>query len=329
VDDAPPQVSIVVPCRDEAAVLPRLLAALDDSVAELAARGSPAEVIVVDDGSSDGSWATLRAAAPERPWLRAVRLRRGYGQTTAMAAGFERARGAVIVPMDADLQNDPADIPALLDRLDDGYDLVSGWRRRRRDHVVTRRLPSRAANWLIGRVTGLRLHDYGCTLKAYRREVLAPIRLYGEMHRFLPLYARAAGARICELEVRHHPRREGRSKHRLGRTPKVLLDLLLARLLLKYTTRPLHFFGAAGLLLGLLGLLTAAAVLAVDLAAGPFTGDLALLLGAGITGLAGLQLVGLGLLAELQVRTHREASGQPTYLVGEEIGAGTDRGDPP
>ncbi len=227
----PPQISIVIPCFNEEETVARLVAALDDAVRKLEAAGRPTEVIVVDDGSSDDTFPRLRAAAATRAWLRLVRFRRNFGQTAAMAAGFDRARGPYVVPMDADLQNDPEDIPLLLARLEEGYDIVSGWRKNRQDKALTRRLPSTIANWLIGRVTGVRLHDYGCTLKAYRREVLAPVRLYGEMHRFIPVYAKWSGARITEQVVRHHARKEGKSKYGLARTLKVLLDLMTVKFL--------------------------------------------------------------------------------------------------
>src|SRR6185295_15274198 len=196
-------VTIVVPCFNEAETIPRLMAALDELEATLRRLGREAEVIVIDDGSRDGSYAKLREAAAARAWLRLIRFRRNYGQTAAMAAGFKAARGAVVVPMDADMQNDPADVPRLLERLDEGFDVVSGWRRDRKDKVATRKLPSWIANWVIGLVSGVHLHDYGCTLKAYRREFLEPINLYGEMHRFIPIYAKWTGARVTELVVTH------------------------------------------------------------------------------------------------------------------------------
>lgn len=313
------QVSIVIPCFDEEATIPRLIEALDRTVAELEAAGRSTEVIVVDDGSRDGSWRRLREARPGRPWLRLVRFRRNFGQTAAMAAGFERARGAYVVPMDADLQNDPADIPRLIARLEEGYDVVSGWRRNRQDKALTRRLPSRVANWLIGRIGGLHLHDYGCTLKAYRREVLADMRLYGEMHRFIPLYAKWAGARITEEVVQHHPRREGRSKYGLGRTLKVLLDLLTVKFLGDYSTKPLYFFGRWGLLLCLGGVVCGAVTLVQKFAYGYWAHRNPLLLLAVMLFVVGVQFLLMGLQAELQVRTYHESQQKPIYLVAEEV----------
>jgi glycosyltransferase involved in cell wall biosynthesis len=314
-----PKVSIVIPCFEEEATVPRLMAALDDAVATLAGQRRPAEVIVIDDGSRDKTWARLCEAAGSRPWLRLVRFRRNFGQTAAMAAGFARARGDVIVPMDADLQNDPADIPALLDRVEEGFDVVSGWRKNRYDSAVTRKIPSRIANWLIGRVSGLRLHDYGCTLKAYRREVLEPVRLYGEMHRFIPIYAKWSGANVTEMVVRHHPRTEGRSKYGLGRTLKVVLDLMTVKLLGDYSTKPLYFFGKYGFLLCAAGVGVGIITLLQKIIEGTWVHRNPLLLLAVLLFIVGIQLIGLGLLAELQVRTYHEAQEKPTYLVAEEV----------
>jgi glycosyltransferase involved in cell wall biosynthesis len=320
---ASPQVSIVIPCYDEEATIPRLCAALDDIVATLAAGGRSAEVIVIDDGSRDGSFARLKESSLSRPWLRLVRFRRNFGQTAAMAAGFERARGQYIVPMDADLQNDPQDIPLLLARLEEGYDVVSGWRKDRKDKAVSRRLPSLIANWIIGRVGGLPLHDYGCTLKAYRREVLEPVRLYGEMHRFIPIYAKWSGARITEMVVRHHPRREGKSKYGLGRMLKVILDLMTVKFLGDYSTKPLYMFGRWGFILALLGVVSGIITL-VEKWVNPlnYAHRNPLLLLAVMLFVVGMQLVGMGLLAELQVRTYHESQHKPVYLVAEELTGG-------
>jgi len=318
--ETPPAVSIVIPCFDEADTVPRLAAALDTAVAKLASGGRPAEVIVIDDGSRDATFDRLREAAAGRPWLRVVRFRRNFGQTAAMAAGFERARGAVIVPMDADLQNDPDDIPRLLDRLDEGFDVVSGWRKDRQDRALTRRLPSRIANWLIGEVSGLPLHDYGCTLKAYRREVLEPVRLYGEMHRFIPIYAKWSGARITEEVVRHHARTEGRSKYGLGRTMRVVLDLITVKFLGDYATKPLYLFGKWGALLIGGGFFSGLVVLAQKYANPEhYAHRNPLLLLAVMLFVVGIQLIGMGLLAELQVRTYHESQQKPVYLVAEEL----------
>lgn len=320
--DRPPQVSIVVPCYNEELTVPRLCAALDDTVAKLEAAGRPTEVLVVDDGSTDESFARLKQAAATRPWLRLVRFRRNFGQTAAMAAGFDLARGAYVVPMDADLQNDPDDIPLLLGRLEEGFDIVSGWRKNRQDKALTRKLPSKIANWLIGWVSGVHLHDYGCTLKAYRREVLAPVRLYGEMHRFIPIYAKWSGARITEQVVRHHPRKEGKSKYGLARTLKVLLDLTTVKFLGDYSTKPLYLFGLWGLLF-IAGGFVSGAITLVEKFMNPthYAHRNPLLLLAVMLFVVGIQLIGMGLLAELLVRTYHESQQKPVYLIAEEVNA--------
>ena len=232
-----PDISVVVPVRDEVESLPLLLEAIASC---LNANQLTYEIICVDDGSTDGSAELLKQQAQTRNDLKAVILRRNYGQTAAMAAGFNYALGKIIVTLDADLQNDPADIPILLTKLEEGYDLVSGWRHKRQDAALSRLLPSKIANWLIGIITGVKLHDYGCSLKAYRAEVLADMNLYGELHRFLPALAYIEGARITEIPVRHHPRRFGRSKYGLSRTFRVMMDLLTISFMNKFLTKPKH-----------------------------------------------------------------------------------------
>jgi len=278
--------------------------------------GRSFEVIVVDDGSGDDTYPRFvrLAAADER--LKLVKLRRNYGQTAAMAAGFDHARGDVIVPMDGDLQNDPADIALLLEKIDEGYDVVSGWRRERKDSFL-RRLPSRIANWLIGRVTGVRLHDYGCTLKAYRAEIVRETRLYGEMHRFLPALAYQAGARITEIPVRHHARVSGRSKYGLGRTLKVLLDLLTVKFLSVWSTKPSYVFGGSGLVLCFSGSLFVAWTAYQRLFNHVFVYRQPSLVVGVFLFTIGLNLILLGLLAELIVRTYHESQSKPVYLVRE------------
>jgi glycosyltransferase involved in cell wall biosynthesis len=317
---AAPQVSVVIPCYEEEQTIPRLCAALDAAVAKLEASGRHTEVLLVDDGSRDDTFRLLKEAATSRPWMRLVRFRRNFGQTAAMAAGFSRARGEYIVPMDADLQNDPDDIGLLLARLEEGYDVVSGWRKDRKDKALTRRLPSRIANWVIGKVGGVPLHDYGCTLKAYRREVLEPVRLYGEMHRFIPIYAKWSGARVTEQVVRHHARIEGKSKYGLGRTFKVLLDLITVKFLGDYSTKPLYLFGKWGFTLGFLGVVSGIITL-VQKFLNPehYAHRNPLLLLAVMLFVVGIQLIGMGLLAELQVRTYHEAQQKTVYLVAEEV----------
>jgi glycosyltransferase involved in cell wall biosynthesis len=312
--------SVVIPCYNEEESLPALFEALDRAMPKLE---KSFEVIVVDDGSRDGSWKLLREAAARRPWLRVVRLRRNFGQTAAMSAGFDRAQGDVVVPMDADLQNDPEDIGRLLAQMDEGYDVVSGWRKDRKDKAVSRRLPSIIANWLIGRVTGVRIHDYGCTLKAYRREVLREVHLYGEMHRFVPALAAWAGARIGELVVTHHPRRAGKSKYGIGRTMKVVLDLMTVKFLGGYSTKPIYVFGALGFFLCALGVIAAAVVVGQKfyLPDAPAHRNPLLLL-ATLLFIIGVQSVMLGLLAEIGVRTYHESQKKPIYVVREEASGG-------
>ena len=275
------------------------------------------EVIVVDDGSTDGSYALLGELASAEPRLKVVQLRRNFGQTAAFAAGFDLAQGSIVVTMDADLQNDPADIPALLEKMTEGYDIVSGWRLKRRDPFLTRRLPSQMANRLAGWLTGVHLHDYGCSLKAYRREVVKNVRLYGELHRFIPALASWMGVRIAELPVRHEARRFGRSKYGLSRTLRVFLDLLTLRFLLFYGTRPAHVFGFVGLLSAGLGLALGLYLSFVKLVLGQSIGNRPLLSLSVLLLIIGVQMVAMGFLGELMVRTYHEAQGKPIYAVRE------------
>jgi glycosyltransferase involved in cell wall biosynthesis len=278
------------------------------------------EIICIDDGSRDGTVDVLRKLTATRDNLIAIFLRRNYGQTPAMAAGFYHATGKVIISLDADLQNDPQDIPLLLDKLAEGYDLVSGWRKERQDDALTRLLPSKIANWLIGKVTGVKLHDYGCSLKAYRAEVLADLELYGELHRFLPALAFIEGAKISEIPVRHHPRRYGKSKYGLGRTFRVLMDLLTIWFMKTFLTRPMHVFGFLGLILMLLGLALGGYLSFLKLILNQSIGDRPLLILVAILILTGIQLFGFGLLAELLMRTYHESQGRPIYRVREIVG---------
>ena len=317
---AAPHLSIVVPCFNEEESIPGLLDALDRVLPEL---GGPeaVEIVLVDDGSTDGTWAALAAAAAARPHLRPVRLRRNFGQTAALACGIDHARGEVLVTLDADMQNDPADIPALLARLEGAAgeppcDVVSGWRRDRKDGLL-RRLPSSLANRLISRVSGVSLHDYGCTLKAYRRWVFEGGKLYGEMHRFIPIYAHWAGGKVVEKEVRHHARRHGVSKYGLGRTTNVMLDLLTVTFLGGYSTKPSYFFGKPGLALCGAGLVSAAAFVVQFVTRRVWVQPQTLSLLAVFLFTLGILFLLLGLLAELQIRTYHEAQGKKTYLVAE------------
>lgn len=312
-DEPPPQVSVVVPMFNEVESLPDLVERVGDA---MRASGRSFELIAVDDGSRDGSAAVLRALARDRPWLRPVCLTRNYGQSCALQAGFDRVRGDYVVTLDADLQNDPLDIPALLDRLDaePGLDMLSGWRQQRQDRALSRRLPSMLANRLISRTTGLTLHDYGCALKAYRRPIIDRIHLYGELHRFLPLLAHDAGARIAEVPVRHHARARGQSKYGIDRTFRVVLDLVLVLFFLRYRQRPLHAFGGLGLWLAAPGALILSYLATLKLA-GEAIGGRPLLLAGVMLVLVGLQLVVAGLIGEVMMRIYYEGGGGRQYYL--------------
>ena len=309
--------SLVIPVYNEEENLPLLY---DAVLAAAEHFPQPWEMVLVDDGSQDRSPEILRDLAARDPeHVRVVLLRRNFGQTAAIAAGIDHAQGDVIVLLDADLQNDPADIPKLLAKLDEGYDVVSGWRKHRQDPFWTRVLPSRLANGIISWVTGVHLHDYGCTLKAYRREVLREFRLYGEMHRFIPAYAAAVGARIAEVEVQHHPRRYGKSKYGLGRILKVMLDLITVKFLLSFFHKPIYLFGGLGFALSGLGAAMLLFVFVrrvgwgISALRSPFfqTGLMFIILG--------FQSVLMGLIAELLVRTYHETQNKPTYVVRERL----------
>ncbi|MGJ3246448.1 MAG: glycosyltransferase family 2 protein [Elainellaceae cyanobacterium] len=313
-----PAVSIVVPIYNEVESFPTLLAAIATTLQD---HQISYEIVCIDDGSQDGSTELLKQKASQRTDLKAVLFRRNYGQTAAMAAGFKYATGRVVITMDGDLQNDPIDIPRLLNKLDDGYDLVSGWRKNRQDAAITRLLPSKIANWVIGRVTGVELHDYGCSLKAYRAELVADMNLYGELHRFLPALAFIEGARIAEIPVSHHARQFGKSKYGLGRTFRVLMDLLTIFFMKKFLTRPMHVFGLFGLGAIVLGVCLGIYLTFLKIGLGQSIGDRPLLILAILLVLGGLQLFSFGLLAELLMRTYHESQGRPIYRVREVVGA--------
>lgn len=311
-----PALSVVIPVLNEAENLPILAERLTRALDGL---GRSYEIIVIDDGSRDASFAILRDLARENPHLRVVRLRRNFGQTAAFSAGFDRARGDVVVTLDADLQNDPADIGALLAKIEEGYDVVSGWRAHRQDPFINRRLPSIIANWIISRVTGVRLHDFGCSLKAYRADVLGGIRLYGELHRFIPAIASWQGVAVTELPVHHAPRQFGKSKYGIGRTFRVILDLITIRFLLSYGTRPMQIFGLLGLIIGGLGTLVGVFLTYTKLFYGESIGNRPLLLLAVLLIVVGMQLISMGLIGELVVRTYYETQSKPIYVVREEL----------
>ena len=319
-DDEAPEISVFLPVFNEEPNLRPLHEKLDNSLAEL---GRSAEIIYVDDGSSDGSLGVLREIAARDDRVRVIALRRNYGQTPAMAAGIDAARGQVLIPMDADLQNDPADIARLLEKIDEGFDVVSGWRKNRKDPLITRKIPSQIANWLISKIGGVPLHDYGCSLKAYRRESLADVQLYGEMHRFIPIYASWSGARVTEIPVEHHPRTMGKSKYGLSRTIKVIFDLMTIKFMASYQTKPLYVFGWAGLLTFAVSLICAIFAFLMKFASWPHHADFIqtpLPVLTMVLLVLGVQFFLMGLLAEMLVRTYHESQAKRIYAVRERIG---------
>ncbi len=307
-----PELSLVVPVYNEEETLPLLFDAI---LAALEPLARPWEVIFVDDGSRDKSVSVLESLFARDPLhVRVIEFRRNFGQTAAIAAGIDHARGEVVILLDADLQNDPADIPMLLAKLDEGYDLVSGWRKNRKDNTLTRNLPSMLANGLISWVTGVRLHDYGCTLKAYRRDVLEGFKLYGEMHRFIPVFAHSVGSKIAEVEVHHHARKFGKAKYGLERTLKVVLDLFTVKFLLSYSSKPIYLFGGAGLALTFLGLADLLYLFIRRFWGVPASTSPLLLVGV-MFAIMGFQSILMGLIAEMLVRTYHESQSKPTYRV--------------
>ena len=309
--------SVVVPIYNEAHSIETLVEAIANAVRETQLSY---EIICVDDGSKDGSTQVLTNLARRRIDLKAVILRRNYGQTPAMAAGFESAVGKVIITLDGDLQNDPADIPMLLAKLNEGYDLVSGWRKNRQDAALTRLLPSKIANLIIARVTGVQLHDYGCSLKAYRSELVADMNLYGELHRFLPALAYIEGARIAEVPVRHHARRFGQSKYGLGRTIRVVMDLLTVYFMKKFLTRPMHVFGLGGVIFLAIGIAMGSYLTIIKLFFNRDIGDRPLLILAVLLIITGVNLFCFGLVTELLMRTYHESQRRPIYRIRDVVG---------
>jgi glycosyltransferase involved in cell wall biosynthesis len=307
-----PDLSLVIPVYNEEQNIPLLFDAVQQALAPLPQTW---ELILVNDGSRDGSARALESLFARDPLhVRVIEFRRNFGQTAAIAAGIDHARGDIVILLDADLQNDPADIPNLLAKLNEGYDLVSGWRKNRKDNALTRNLPSQAANWLISTVTGVRLHDYGCTLKAYRRDVLAGFKLYGEMHRFIPVFAHAVGARIAEMEVTHHARKFGKANYGLERTVKIILDLFTVKFLLSYSNKPIYLFGGAGLALTAIGLLDLLYLFIRRFWGIPAATSPLLLVGV-MLAIMGFQSILMGLIAELLARTYHESQQKPTYTI--------------
>lgn len=309
-----PELSLVIPIRNEAENIPRLYQELTASLERF---GRPYEVLIIDDGSTDTSFQLLADLQARDSRLRVIRFRRNFGQTAAFAAGFAYARGRYIITSDGDLQNDPADIPAMVERLEQGFDIVCGWRKDRKDPFINRRLPSIIANKLISVATGVALHDYGCSLKVFRSEVVKPLRLYGEMHRFLPAMASELGVVIDEVVVNHRPRLHGKSKYGISRTVRVVLDLLTVKFLLSYATKPLQIFGLIGLVMGTIGGGVTGWLTIQRLLGYQSIGNRPLLLFGILLIFTGVQLVTLGLLAELQARTYHESQKKMTYSIRE------------
>lgn len=310
-----PEISIVLPMRNEAPSVDQLYRELTTT---LEAFGRPYEILAIEDGSTDDTFARLAALQANDPRLRVIRFRRNFGQTAAFAAGFAHARGRYIVTSDADLQNDPADIPAMIVLAEQTkVDIVAGWRKERKDPFLSRRLPSMIANWIISHATGVKLHDYGCSLKVFRAEVVKPMKLYGEMHRFLPAIASEFGVNIAEHPVNHRRRKYGRSNYGISRTIRVVLDLLTVKFLISYSTRPLQIFGMLGLVMGTAGVAICGWLAYLRLFGYESLSDRPLLLFGILLIFTGLQLITLGLLAELQARTYHESQNKPVYVIRE------------
>lgn len=317
------EVSVVVPLLNEQ----DNIGPLYEQITETLADKYDYEIIFVDDGSDDNSLSILTGLQQADAKVRVIVFRRNFGQTAALGAGFDHARGEIILAIDADLQNDPADIPKMIDKLNEGYDVVSGWRKKRHDNAITRLLPSMMANWLISAITGVKLHDFGCTLKAYRRQVLTQINLYGEMHRFIPALASWGGARICEIVVNHRPRTAGTAKYGLGRIWKVILDLITVKFLGSFSTKPIYIFGGLGLASAFAAVISGLAVLYQKFFSGLAMNRNPLLVLTAMLITATIQLILMGLLAELLVRTYHESQNRSTYVIREIIESGDKSGD--
>lgn len=309
-------VSIVIPVFEEEESLPHLYKSIKEVMDKVK---NPYEIVFIDDGSKDNSLRVLEGLHKNDKNVVVVAFRKNFGQTAAMAAGFEYAKGDIIITMDADLQNDPTDIPKLIEKIKDS-DVVSGWRKNRKDPFISRKLPSMLANGLISKVTGVKLHDYGCTLKAYRKEVISNVRLYGEMHRFIPALASWVGATITEVETTHHPRKFGKSKYGISRTIRVILDLITVKFLQSYSTRPIHAFGSLGMGLGAAGFFIAIYLTIAKIALGQSIGNRPLLLLAVLFIILGVQLIIMGLIGEMLARVYHESQGKPIYTVRKVLG---------
>ncbi|MBI5846970.1 MAG: glycosyltransferase family 2 protein [Nitrospirae bacterium] len=311
-------ISVVIPLYNEEENVQELHSRLKTVLERL---GTDYEILFIDDGSSDNTLKYLQEIQAGDRNVIVLSLRRNFGQTAAFAAGFDYSRGDIIITMDGDLQNDPNDIPKLIEQMKDN-DLVSGWRKKRKDPFLSRRLPSIMANWLISKVTGVNLHDYGCSLKAYKRDVIKNLKLYGEMHRFIPAVASWYGVRIAEVETEHHPRVHGKSKYGISRTMKVVLDLITVKFLQSFSTKPLQFFGPVGLASGMLGFLISVYLTIEKLFAGRDIGGRPLLLLGSLLIIVGIQFIGMGLLGEMMVRVYHETQKKPIYVIKKVIGPG-------
>lgn len=311
------ELSVVIPLYNEEESIGPLYEELSSALDSL---NRTYEVIIVDDGSKDASFARLTEIHARDPRWKVIRFRRNYGQTAGLSAGFEAAQGDIVITQDADLQNDPRDIPKLLAKLEEGYDIVSGWRKDRKEPYFSRRLPSMTANWLISKSTGVVLHDYGCTLKAYRSIVVKNIRLYGELHRFIPAVASSIGVNVTEVPVNDRARRFGKSKYGIMRTFRVMLDLITVRFILSYSTRPLQIFGGFGLLMGATGVLIGLYLTFVKLVLGQDIGDRPLLILGVLLIILAVQMISIGLVAEIVIRTYHESQRKPIYMVRESLG---------
>jgi glycosyltransferase involved in cell wall biosynthesis len=318
-------ISVVVPIYNEEENVPILCEKLDDVLSKL---NRSYEAVLIDDGSSDSSWDKLLQCARKYKHFRLIKFRRNFGQTAAMSAGFRESKGDIIITLDADLQNNPADIPKILERMEQGFDVVSGWRKDRKDPFINRRLPSILANWLISTITDVPLHDYGCTLKGYRREIIKNLDLYGEMHRFIPALASWVGGTIDEIPVDHLPRRFGKSKYGISRTLRVVLDLMTVKFLLKYSTRPIQIFGKIGLAFGTIGTLLLFMMTVFHLLYKVDIGTEAMaklikspfwVMTSFMLIFFGVQFLSMGLLAEIQIRTYHESQNKPIYVIKEII----------
>lgn len=311
-------ISVVIPIYNEEENLPILYKKLKSVLEVLREKeGKSYEIVFVNDGSKDKSWQIIKEIAQKDNTVVGVNFRRNFGQTAAMSAGFEVAKGDIIITMDGDLQNDPEDIPKLLQKIEEGYDIVSGWRKDRKDAFISRTLPSRIANWLISIVTGVHLHDYGCSLKAYKSEIAKNLDFYGEMHRFLPALSKPFGAKVVEIPVKHHPRIYGKSKYGISRTFKVILDLILVKFLLDYRTKPLRVFGGTGFLLSFIGFMVMFYLSCEKLCFGKSIGDRPLLTFGMLLFITGIQLISTGIIAELITRTYYESQGKRPYIIKE------------